>query len=105
MLKWLLKSVLILAVFVPFAASLPLCSVALSRTPDGAQFFFWAGPWSVSEPELVHETGRSQSHDRSLAGGLQYGAPAQQSGISNAGGICGGNRRGKGLWKSRCGEK
>jgi hypothetical protein len=46
MLKWLLKSLLILAVFVPFAAALPLASVSLCRTPDGAQFLFWTGPWS-----------------------------------------------------------
>ena len=38
MLKWLLKSLLILAVFVPFAAALPLASVSLCRTPDGAQY-------------------------------------------------------------------
>jgi hypothetical protein len=29
MLKWLLKSLLVLAVFVPFAAALPLASVSL----------------------------------------------------------------------------
>ena len=38
MLKWLLKSLLILAVFVPFAAALPLASVILCRTPGGAEF-------------------------------------------------------------------
>jgi len=46
MLKWLLKSLLILAVFVPFAAALPLAALWLCRTPDGAQFLFWTGPWS-----------------------------------------------------------
>ena len=46
MLKWLLKSLLVLAVFVPFAAALPLASVSLCRTPDGAMFLFWTGPWS-----------------------------------------------------------
>jgi hypothetical protein len=46
MLKWLLKSLLILAVFVPFAAALPLASVSLCRTPGGAQLLFWMGPWS-----------------------------------------------------------
>jgi hypothetical protein len=46
MLKWLLKSLIILAVFVPFSFALPLASVALCRTPDGAMFLFWAGPWS-----------------------------------------------------------
>ena len=46
MLKWLLKSLLILAVFMPFAAALPLAALWLCRTPDGAQFLFWTGPWS-----------------------------------------------------------
>jgi len=46
MLKGLLKSLLILAVFVPFATALPLAAIWLCRTPDGAQFLFWAGPWS-----------------------------------------------------------
>jgi hypothetical protein len=54
MLRWLLKSLLILTVFVPFAASLPLCAVALSRTPDGAQFLFWCGPWSCCLYVLVY---------------------------------------------------
>jgi len=46
MLKGLLKSLLILAVFVPFATALPVAALWLCRTPDGAQFVFWAGPWS-----------------------------------------------------------
>ena len=46
MLKWLLKSLLILAVFVPFATALPVAALWLCRTPDGAEFLFWAGPWS-----------------------------------------------------------
>ena len=54
MLKWLLKSLLILAVFVPLAAVLPLCSVALSRTPEGVQALFWAGPWSAAFWTLIY---------------------------------------------------
>ena len=46
MLKWLLKSLLILAVFVPFATALPVAALWLCRTPGGAQFLFWAWPWS-----------------------------------------------------------
>ena len=46
MVKWLLKSLLILAVFVPFATALPVAALWLCRTPDGAQFLFWTGPWS-----------------------------------------------------------
>jgi hypothetical protein len=47
MLKWLLKSLLILAVFVPFATALPVAALWLCRTPDGAQFLFWIGPLSA----------------------------------------------------------
>jgi|SRR5882672_3282443 len=46
MLRWLLKSLLILAVFVPFATALPVAAFWLCRTPGGAQFLFWVGPWS-----------------------------------------------------------
>jgi hypothetical protein len=54
MLKWLLKSLLILAVFVPFAAALPLASVSLCRTPGGAEFLFWTGPWSCCVLVLIY---------------------------------------------------
>jgi hypothetical protein len=46
MLKWLLKSLLILAVFMPFATALPFAALWLCRTPEGGEFLFWAGPWS-----------------------------------------------------------
>jgi hypothetical protein len=46
MVKWLLKSLLVLAVLVPVAGALPVAALWLCRTPDGAQFLFWAGPWS-----------------------------------------------------------
>ena len=46
MLKWLLKSLLVLVVFVPMATALPLAAMSLCRTPDGAMFLFWVGPWS-----------------------------------------------------------
>jgi hypothetical protein len=54
MLKRLLKSTLILAVFVPFAISLPVAALWLCRTPDGAQFLFWTGPWSCCFLVLVY---------------------------------------------------
>lgn len=53
MLNWLLKSLLITAVFVPFALALPLASLWLCRTPEGGQFFFWFGPWSCCFWALV----------------------------------------------------
>src|SRR5260370_25262754 len=43
-------------------------------------------PGRMLEPELVREPGRSQAGDRGLAGGLQYRAPTQQSGVSKSGG-------------------
>jgi hypothetical protein len=46
MLRWLLKSLLILAVFVPIATALPVASVWLCWTPWGGQILFWIGPWS-----------------------------------------------------------
>ncbi len=52
MLRWflrsLLKSLLILAIFVPFAVVMPLASFWLCRTPEGAQVVFWAAPWSAA---------------------------------------------------------
>jgi hypothetical protein len=48
MLKWLMKSLLILAVFVPFATALPVAALWLCRTPEGAEFLFWTGPWSCA---------------------------------------------------------
>jgi len=54
MLKWLLKSLLILAVFVPFAAALPLASASLCRAPDGATAFFFVGPWSVAFWTMIY---------------------------------------------------
>jgi hypothetical protein len=56
MLKWLLKSLLILAVFVPFATALPVAALWLCRTPDGAQFLFWTGPWSCGFWVLIYST-------------------------------------------------
>ena len=53
MLKWLLKSLLIAAVFVPFATVMPLASLWLCRTPEGAQVVFWAAPWSACFWALV----------------------------------------------------
>jgi len=40
MLKWLLKSLLILIIFLPFATFLPLAAVAMMRSPEGAEFWF-----------------------------------------------------------------
>ena len=54
MLKWLLKSLLVLVVFVPTAAALPLAALSLCRTPDGAMAVFWLGPWSCCFWTLIY---------------------------------------------------
>ena len=46
MIRSLLKSLLIAALLVPFSFALPFCALRLCRTPGGAQFLFWVGPWS-----------------------------------------------------------
>jgi hypothetical protein len=56
MLKWLLKSFLILIIFVPFATFLPLAAVAMMRSPEGAQFWFWIAPWSCCFWTLIYST-------------------------------------------------
>ena len=55
-MKWLLKSLLILAVFVPFATALPVAALWLCRTADGAQLLFWLGPWSCCFYVLIYST-------------------------------------------------
>jgi putative transposase len=57
------------------------------------------------ERELVREPVRGTGEDRRVATGVQRGAPAQQSGVPDAGRVCAGSGRGKGLWKRRCVEK
>jgi hypothetical protein len=54
MLKWLLKSLLVLVVFVPTAAALPLAALSVCRTPDGAMAFFFIGPWSAAFWTLIY---------------------------------------------------
>ena len=56
MLKWLLKSLLILIIFVPFATFLPLAAVAMMRSPEGAEFWFWVAPWSCCFWVLIYST-------------------------------------------------
>lgn len=53
LVKSLLKSLLIAAVFIPFATIMPLASLWLCRTPEGAQVVFWAAPWSACFWALV----------------------------------------------------
>jgi hypothetical protein len=54
LIRSLLKSLLILAVFVPFATALPLAALWLCRTPDGAMAVFWLGPWSCCFWVLIY---------------------------------------------------
>jgi hypothetical protein len=46
LIRSLLKSLLIATLLVPFSFALPFCALRLCRTPGGAQFLFWVGPWS-----------------------------------------------------------
>ncbi len=43
-----------LAVFIPLAASFPFFAFRLTRTPEGAQVLFWAGPWSAAFWTLLY---------------------------------------------------
>jgi len=47
-LKWLLKSLLILIALVVTSAFLPLASFWLVRDPVGRQLFFWLAPWTCA---------------------------------------------------------
>ena len=55
-IRSVLKSLLILALFVPVAAAMPLAAMSLCRTPDGAMFVFWAAPWSCAFWTLIYST-------------------------------------------------
>jgi len=48
MLKWLLKSVLILIALALTSAILPVASFWLVRDPLGGQLFFWLSPWTCA---------------------------------------------------------
>ena len=54
------------------------------------------------ERELVSESVRREAEDRDVEKGVERRAAEQQPGVSDAGGISGGNERRKKLWKSRC---
>ena len=54
MLKWLLKSLLVLVIFIPVATCLPLAALSLCRTPNGAMAVFWLGPWSCCFWVLIY---------------------------------------------------
>lgn len=56
MIRSLLKSLLIVAIFVPFATFLPLAAVAMMRSPEGAEFWFWVAPWSCCFWVLIYST-------------------------------------------------
>lgn len=54
MIRSLARSLLVLVIFVPVAAALPLAALSLCRTPDGAMTVFWAGPWSCCFWVLIY---------------------------------------------------
>ena len=53
-IRSLVKSLLILIVFVPVMAALPLAAIAMTRTPEGAVAWFFVGPWSAGFYVLVY---------------------------------------------------
>jgi hypothetical protein len=53
MVKWLLKSVLILIGLVVVSCILPVASIWLVRDPFGAQIVFWVSPWAVAFWSLI----------------------------------------------------
>jgi hypothetical protein len=53
MLKWLLKSLLILIGLVVASAILPFASFWLCRDPVGGQIVFWAGPFTAAVLTLL----------------------------------------------------
>jgi hypothetical protein len=54
LIRSLLKSLLVLAVFVPVAAFLPLCAFRLCRYPNGVVVLFFIGPWSAAFWVLIY---------------------------------------------------
>ena len=56
MTRFLLKSLLVVAIFVPLATFLPLAALSLCRTPDGATVLFFIGPWSAAFWVLIYST-------------------------------------------------
>jgi hypothetical protein len=54
LIRSLARSLLVLVIFVPVAAALPLAALSLCRTPDGAMVVFWAGPWSCCFWVLIY---------------------------------------------------
>lgn len=53
-IRSLLKSLLILIIFVPFATLLPLAAIRMTRTPEGAELWFWVAPWSCCFWVLIY---------------------------------------------------
>ncbi len=56
LIRSLARSLLVLVIFIPVAAALPLAALSLCRTPDGAMFVFWAAPWSCAFWTLIYST-------------------------------------------------
>jgi hypothetical protein len=56
LIRFFLRSLLVLAVFVPAAAGFPLAALSLCRTPGGAEAVFWLDPWSCCFWCLIYMT-------------------------------------------------
>ena len=91
MVKWLLKSLLILIIFVPFATLLPLAAMRMTRTLEGAEFWFWVAPWSCCFWVLIYSTlsacpwrqgGEAVRQWREAHGGLVHTSSSRAGGCS-----------------------
>jgi hypothetical protein len=56
LIRFFLRSLLVLVVFVPAAVGFPLAALTLCRTPGGAEAVFWLGPWSCCFWCLIYMT-------------------------------------------------
>jgi hypothetical protein len=54
LIGFFLRSLLVLAVFVPAAVGFPLAALSLCHTPYGAMAVFWLGPWSCCFWVLIY---------------------------------------------------
>jgi hypothetical protein len=54
LIRTLFKFLLTAAIAIPLMVVFPIAAVALSRSPEGAQVLFWAGPWSAAFYTLIY---------------------------------------------------
>lgn len=73
-IRSLLKSLLVVAIFVPVATCLPFAALSLCRTPDGATAVFWLGPWSCCSSTLSSPPSRGVKERTLFISGAKHTA-------------------------------